>query len=443
MENLKAGFARIDITPPIGHNMSGYYHERLSEGILDPLLATAVAVNDGKTTAVIISADVLGLRQEFCDLVRDEIAKRYGLSREAVFISCTHTHLAYPVTDLSDERYHELMLSLTDKLSGLAKMAIDDMKPSEMYTNSAETPVDISFIRRRKTKDGKLVANTGKFDTSVETFPDGDADRRVALINFVRENAPEIAIINFQVHPDVVGGLELSADYPGFVRRTYEAAVENSLCMYINGAQGDTNHINVETPDGELKAGYEFSRHMGRTIAVTAMSLRAMAKKTKATPIRAYQKNTNVPHNKATEEELREARVIVDLHESGRDDEIPQKGDLIPILNLVVSTRMVKLENAPDFKELYVSGLSIGDFAILGLPGEPFTDIGRRIKESSKFKMTFISCCANGYEGYFPNDSTYADGGYEVLSARYKEGTAKKLTETGKEVLDNLFFAQE
>ena len=158
MENLKAGFARIDITPPIGHNMSGYYHERLSEGILDPLLATAVAVNDGKTTAVIISVDVIGLRQEICDLIRDEISKRYDISREAVFISCTHTHLAYPATDLFDEKYHGLMLSLIDKLSGVAKMAIDDMKPSEMYTNSAETPVDISFIRRRKTKDGKLVS---------------------------------------------------------------------------------------------------------------------------------------------------------------------------------------------------------------------------------------------------------------------------------------------
>ena len=82
---------------------------------------------------------------------------------------------------------------------------------------------------------------------------------------------------------------------------------------------------------------------------------------------------------------------------------------------------------------------SIGDFALVGFPGEPFTEIGRQVKKNSAFEMTFVACCANGYEGYYPVESAYAEGGYEARSARYKAGIAEKLIEAGSEVLDTLY----
>ncbi len=36
---MKAGFARIDITPPLGSKLQGYYNVRYADGILDPLMA--------------------------------------------------------------------------------------------------------------------------------------------------------------------------------------------------------------------------------------------------------------------------------------------------------------------------------------------------------------------------------------------------------------------
>ena len=39
---LQAGFARVDITPPLGTYMAGYYHERQADGILDPLIANVL-----------------------------------------------------------------------------------------------------------------------------------------------------------------------------------------------------------------------------------------------------------------------------------------------------------------------------------------------------------------------------------------------------------------
>lgn len=78
----------------------------------------------------------------------------------------------------------------------------------------------------------------------------------------------------------------------------------------------------------------------------------------------------------------------------------------------------------PDEQELNATTVATGDFVIAGFPRKPFTDLGREAKRNSKFKVTFIVCCANGYEGYYPVKSAY-DGGYEIVSARFAVGTVE------------------
>jgi len=39
---LRVGVAEVDITPPKGHRMAGYFHERLNTGTKDPLKAKAI-----------------------------------------------------------------------------------------------------------------------------------------------------------------------------------------------------------------------------------------------------------------------------------------------------------------------------------------------------------------------------------------------------------------
>ena len=75
MGNLKAGFARIDITPPLGTTLEGYFETRYADGILDPLCATAVAFDDGEKRAVVMSVDQIGLNKHFMKLIKDEIGK--------------------------------------------------------------------------------------------------------------------------------------------------------------------------------------------------------------------------------------------------------------------------------------------------------------------------------------------------------------------------------
>src|ERR1051326_1704853 len=43
-KSIEAGAAEIDITPPVGMRMAGYFDERFSTGVHDPLKAKALAL---------------------------------------------------------------------------------------------------------------------------------------------------------------------------------------------------------------------------------------------------------------------------------------------------------------------------------------------------------------------------------------------------------------
>ena len=77
-------------------------------------------------------------------------------------------------------------------------------------------------------------------------------------------------------------------------------------------------------------------------------------------------------------------------------------------------------------------------FVCFSLSNTMFTGIGKGIKEGSPFKLTVNCCAANGYDGYFPMQDAYDEGGYEARSSRYKAGTAEQLIKEGKALLDSL-----
>jgi hypothetical protein len=94
------------------------------------------------------------------------------------------------------------------------------------------------------------------------------------------------------------------------------------------------------------------------------------------------------------------------------------------------AARKVRLEHGPDFFELPVSTLAIGSsVAFAGFLGEPFTDIGVKVKAASPFKTTIVGCTTNGSFGYFPVSSAFAEGGYEASTSSFTAEVAPKLVE--------------
>jgi len=175
---------------------------------------------------------------------------------------------------------------------------------------------------------------------------------------------------------------------------------------------------------------------MGRVIAGAALSIYSYTEPVETDKVRYGQLNVPVEPNKGTPEELEEAKALMKFHdedyEGFKEARLKDK-NMMPI---GVAGRIIRLEHEPDLVDLYLTCVSFGDIAFSGLPGEPFTEIGRQIKARSPFKMTIPCCCANGYQGYFPTYDAFAEGGYEAGSARFKAGIAETLIEKSVELVN-------
>jgi hypothetical protein len=61
MKECTVGFARLDMTPPLGVHLGGYFNVRIADGVLDPLYVNAVAFGEGEKKAVLIVCDLLSI----------------------------------------------------------------------------------------------------------------------------------------------------------------------------------------------------------------------------------------------------------------------------------------------------------------------------------------------------------------------------------------------
>ena len=434
---FKAGFARVDVTPPLGIPITGYFYKRIADGMLDPLYADCVAVSDGTNNALVFCVDALSLSNPFVKKAFHAITEATGVPCDRIYLHATHTHTGpadWKRKSFTEEENRLVMLysdMRVAKLADAGRLAIADMAPAQIGV--ARTICrNVSFIRRYRMKDGSVRTNPGITNPNVKE-PLGTPDETVQLIRFRRTDAPDIAIVNFGTHPDTIKGTKFSADWPGVVRRTVESAIGDGVkCMFLNGAQGDANNHYYQPPPGyaALRAERQTRRkavalHMGRAVAGAALSVWDVCETIPSGPIRGLVASHTMPANLPSADELK----WVEMFDAGRRKEIPLGSMEVKTLTSPGS-RVRRLKNGPDHFNILVSSLVIGDsLAFAGLPGEPFVDIGRAIKERSPFRMTVVTCLTNGSEGYFPSTKSHADGGYESLSSKFAAPTGDRLVD--------------
>lgn len=451
INDLKVGFARVNVTPVMGINISGYYKVRLADGVLDDVEINAIAIRKANDTVLMLSIDNLGIKTEIIAPVIKDISLKTGICVEAIFVSSTHTHTAPMIDSPSDIPYgegsaeREYLDFLRKKAVDASCFAVADLKPAKMGIGIGIAP-GISFLRRFRMKDGSVATNPGVNNPDI-VAPIGVVDERVNVVRFDRAGAESVILANFGDHPDTVGGNKISADWPGFFRRETEKALDNVKCIFFNGAQGDVNHVNVHPKGGDLNdtfidfddvsRGYGHTRYMGRVVTGAVLQTFDKVEYVDADKLKFIRRVIKVPSNKCSPEELPLAKKYNDLHVAGKDSEIPYKGMMLTTV-VAEAQRKIRLENAPDYFEMELSGIAIGDIAFIGIPGEPFTGIGIELKNAEGWKMVLPCCCTNGYEGYFPMKEAYDEGGYETGSSDFKAGVAEIIIEEGKKLLNSL-----
>lgn len=429
---MKTGFARKSINPDNGTPIVGYYEERYTKGILDDIYLTAVAFHDGKKAALIYSIEVCELSTPQCDLYRAEISKATGVDVDAIFINCSHTHTGPMIGEVGSlgtpMRSYELEKELFSVFVQVGKEALCDLSESRFYYCENEAK-GISFVRRYRMKNGGVQTNPGVDNPEID-HPLGTPNEMAKMIRIVREGKEDIAIISYGTHADTVGGELISGDYPGLTRNLCENTFPNTKCIFLTGSQGDVNHINVNpTPIERARLdysffdaprGYEHTRFMAKTIIDALKVVRDNAREIISEDISFGSKEFFVPSNQENHK-LCEAKRIVKLYRENKKDEIGFSGMELTTV-IAEACRIVKLENGPEGYFYKVFSLCIGGVNFVGIPGELFTEVGRRAEAASDSDATFILCLTNGGDCYFPTSSAYDEGGYEARSSVLKKG---------------------
>lgn len=229
---LRAGTAKIDITPPVGTPLAGYSARRgqPSTGAHDPLYARALAVTNGAATWVVVSCDLLIIDDHLYDAVLARIQQARPLPRESLWLVATHTHSGPGgygrkfVEKLSMGHYDPSVFQhLTSRISEAALQAMDQVRLVQVGTETEPAP--------------GLTAN--------RLAEDGPTDPAVTVWGFRDDRSVMAVMVHFAAHPTILSSRnrEFSADYPGAVAQALETRMPGSVCLLIPGALGDQRPV--------------------------------------------------------------------------------------------------------------------------------------------------------------------------------------------------------
>lgn len=420
MNKVKTGVARVCITPPLGTSMSGYFSARYCDCILDELYATAVAFDDGERKAVVVTCDLCDLKDEqWMRECLDMIADYCDISRKAVMFTCSHTHtgpsVGYDViaNAPSNEIYDAYLMQ---RLRDVVFLALSDVKPSRFYT--AKTCArDIAFSRIFRMKDGSVRTNPGIKNPDIVNAI-SQPDETVKIVKIVREEADDIVLVNYGVHADVIGGCGISADFPGVMRKRIEQLHPGTIAAFIQGAEGDVNHIDVR---GYAENSLPRYQYMGKVLAGAVDTVLDNMTEFEASEIEFDVLRIDIAANKENHR-LEDAYKVNELHLNGYTTEQIMEETGIK-MSVPEAVRIIRLKDMPDLMPYWIYGIRVGSIAFAGLPGEPFSEIGKRISDASPFDTTLICVLTNNDEVYFPTGNLYDEDAYEARSSFVKKGT--------------------
>jgi hypothetical protein len=366
--DLKAGAARIDITPPVGYAMWGYgaRHDQPSVGVLDPLQARALVLEVGNDRIALVSLDLgRAPTRASTAAIRARVKSAAGI--EHFFLVASHTHHG-PVIELDNwpDPAHPYVRELEQKIAGVILAAASSLQPARIGVASKEVP----YNRNRHSH-----------------LPDRPVDRELMLLRVEDPAGHPIAhAVNFAAHPTMqdVKLLKFSADYPGALA----ACVEKETgvpCLFLQGAAGDlsANPIHEHGPE-------QFGQALGREALGLARSIHCTAVGNRRLQV--------------AEEDFR-FKSRVDLA-----NPFIKAGFVRAFFRDLVD--FYEREYRDGVRPHLTVALLGNEIGFVGVSGEFFSDHALSLKRRARLEhLSFLGYC-NDYQQYFPTIQAAAEGGY-------------------------------
>jgi hypothetical protein len=405
---LRAGVARVDITPPLGLPVACWAARKaLARGVKEPLVAQALVLSDGERTAAIVTADLVFAGVELATAVREHVGRLTGIPASAVSVHASHNHSApslsrgSTVGGLPDipafERYAAL---LGDQLAGAVYAAFRRLEPARVG----------SGVGRAPGLSGNRVDRERPIDDSVTVIriDNGHGD-------------PLAVVVGMAVHPITVGGSSVlwDTDFIGPLRETVEQAIPGVECIFLQGCAGDVAPFDWWFGKTDASPhGYEVRDRLGRGIGAAALELHPGIETSAEARVAAASELLELRRRRHGYDEA-EIRARIAEVEAAPEPEWPEvwpsevhtmtSAQMFPGAYRLTGLRMYldMLGRADEPAPAEIQVIAVGDTAIVTNPFELFNHAGVRIKDGSPFATTLTAAYANDYAGYLPESADY------------------------------------
>lgn len=440
----RVGAGRADITPEVGVPLGGYgARHGVSDRVAAPLCCTAFVFDDGSTRACLVTCDLLYVTADIVEAVRREISTRIGIPPGAVLLAATHTHSG--PANLTREADGDYVQFVAKRVGDAVQVASTTAEPATVRISTAELR-GISLNRRDP---------AGPIETSLRTIiAEAAADRKAIGV-----------LMNYACHATVLeaDSLAISPDFPG-AAVTFVESETGATAAYLQGCAGAINPVWIDHTVDEVR---RIGSLLGSVVLQQVLDGQGVARARRSvnlSMITDVEAERGPLAGKRLTGPLWHHTAIVRLHPrptrstAAIDQEIADLTDHEKASQGAASTaELASLqaerylskggfrywsgtrrndESGSSVEEIEIPAIGFGgSLALLGIPGEPFLEIGESIRRLSGFDDVVVCGYSNGTVGYLPTREAFADHGYEVGMARYTPDAADRIVEAGAALL--------
>jgi hypothetical protein len=299
-------------------------------------------------------------------------------------------------------------------------------------------------------KDGSFRMNPGRLNSDVVRSA-GPVDPDVSVVYFESSDSKPVAIlVNFALHPAIVTGNLISADFPAVVSDLLaKVKGEEMVTVYTNGTSGNINHVDInwrKQPDG-----FSESARIGTIIAADVLKALSTLQRIDVNDLRVNSRIVELPVPSLKAGDIEWARNVIDRY--GKPG-APSFNDVVKAWRLIdleilkggeearhMTTTTVPLKDDGSALISEVQVIILGnDLALIGFPGDAFVELGLAIKQNSPFTFTIVcEQSGNGSISYVPNRKAISEGGYEGESARFLPGGGELLVDAVLRLLVEMY----
>ncbi len=421
-----AGTAAVNITPPVGVDLSGYGNRSgPSIGVHDELYAKALYLHAGGR-ALVITCDLVGLDYASVQAVREGITETTGIAADEIMIGCSHTHSGpstpcLPTLGRVDEDYMQILLR---QLVSVAELAVG--RAQDAWVGHNREQVCVGF-NRREVSWGRSTTPTAEKGTILD---------RVDVLAVNGSTGPLARLFVHPAHAVTLGSdnLLISADWPGYAQRCIEKLDPGCVALFGQGCCGNIN--------SDPRGTFDIVEAQGRAMAGAVVKATELADMSRDVWVAAAREQFRLPCFDPPPVE--EAEKILQQAEADWEQArteathggIIMWGGMLKWAQwLLEMARRQATGLAVDYE---VQAFRVGDFALVGLPGEAFVEYAMNVDARSPFQQTAVMAYTNGNPGYIPTAAAYEQGGYEVEYAyRFYGGGYTMITpESERLILD-------